>query len=481
MKKFISLFLSIILTLSVFIPYTASAQVFAVASSGVISVEMSTFPNETEYNTPLTFTVVTDTNTSKVKIQRSNGDIFTIANTENGFLDYTDNGSQRTWVISRPLQVMLNDDFIISAGNSSYDYSSEVMSVLKNGTVISGKPTIEEASESFIEMMGAGWNLGNTLDAHGEWIELYTDNTPTDYETAWGKPVTTKAMIDTIKEKGFKTLRVPTTWAQHLDENNIIDADWMARVKEVVDYGIDNGMYVILNIHHEESYWLSVDGSKNYAQMEATLTAIWTQISNEFADYNKHLIFEVMNEPRNYDCDDEWTGNASSYALINDLNAAALETIRSTGGNNATRLVMLPTYAASSSAAPLDAMVVPDDENVIISVHAYTPYSFCTDSTSAYTSSVESTLDKLFERLKEFRDAHNNVPMVLGEFGCHKKDDVNNRILWMEKYVSSAKALDIPCVIWDNGNDDEFCIFNRSTLTWNDEEYVDTMLSILNS
>ena len=126
-------------------------------------------------------------------------------------------------------QLMLPDDFIITAGNGYYDYSDNIMSILKDGTVINGKPVIEDdgeiAPDSFVKTLGAGWNLGNTLDAHGEWIELYTDNTPADYETAWGKPITTKEMIDTVKAKGFKTLRVPSRMMERISPGgNVVTA-----------------------------------------------------------------------------------------------------------------------------------------------------------------------------------------------------------------------------------------------------------------
>ena len=120
--------------------------------------------------------------------------------------------------------------------------------------------------------MKIGWNLGNSLDATGGY-----GYTGLRTETSWGNPKTTKVMIDTVKAKGFNTVRIPTTWYPHLDDNNNIDSEWMARVHEIVDYAVSNDMYVILNVHHEE--WVNVDQftDATYAEAEKKLSAIWHQ------------------------------------------------------------------------------------------------------------------------------------------------------------------------------------------------------------
>jgi aryl-phospho-beta-D-glucosidase BglC (GH1 family) len=147
------------------------------------------------------------------------------------------------------------------------------------------------------ENMKIGWNLGNTMDAKASDINGDLATAGVETETAWGCPKANQTLFDALKAKGFNTVRIPTTWFQHLDSDNNIDPAWMARVKEVVDYGIKNDMYIILNVHHEN--WINRKDLLNaYDDIQPKLMKIWTQIATEFKDYDQHLIFECMNEPR---------------------------------------------------------------------------------------------------------------------------------------------------------------------------------------
>ena len=239
-------------------------------------------------------------------------------------------------------------------------------------------------SMELIGEMKTGWNLGNTLDST---ITNPTGSeTPTDWETAWGQPVTTKAMIDSVKAQGFNVLRVPVTWEGKFGEapDYTIKADWLARVKEVVDYGIDNDMFVILNMHHEEWHMPTAD---NEESAEKILRALWAQIADYFKDYDEKLIFEGMNEPRLKGTPMEWNGgNQEAREVINQLNAAFVETVRASGGNNEKRHLMIPTYAASTMDSVLNDFVIPNDDKVIVSVHAYLPYTFALADNASGTS-----------------------------------------------------------------------------------------------
>lgn len=337
-------------------------------------------------------------------------------------------------------------------------------------------PAVENplTASQLISEFQIGWNLGNTMDSWGEWIGNLQE--PSKYETAWKNPVTTKAMIDKVRASGFKAIRVPATWYQHIDASGKVDSAWMARVKEIVNYGIDNGLYVILNTHHEDA-WITLDGSIPYETMSAKLQALWTQIAQEFSGYDEHLIFEVLNEPRNVGGSDEWVGSYSSCMLLNRLNSAALKAIRSTGGRNLTRCVMLPTYAAGVNELVLSSMEVPSDPYTIISVHAYTPYDFCTAPSKAYDSGVERAVQQMFEFLKDFKQTHNDVPIILGEFGCYRKINPADRVLWVKEYMKNAKSLGIPCFIWDDGTTGNYGLLNREECKWADEAYVNAMVS----
>ena len=207
--------------------------------------------------------------------------------------------------------------------------------------------------------MGAGWNLGNSLESSYN-------------ETYWGNPATTKEMIDDIAQRGFNTLRVPVRWDDHYTNASAytIDSSYMDRVEEVVNYGLDNDMYVILNVHHNDLQ----HNVPNTDVISAELTAIWGQIGKRFKNYGDKLIFEVNNEPR---CEDDWTGTAAYYESVNQCNEAARAAIRATGGNNTDRLVMLPTYCASGDYAKAAAWTKnADDDMIAVSIHAYLPFDF---------------------------------------------------------------------------------------------------------
>ena len=221
-------------------------------------------------------------------------------------------------------------------------------------TVHAAGGTNKTATE-VVKDMTVGWNLGNTLDSVGQKSSFpYTMS----LETFWGNPKTTKEMIDEVAKAGFNTVRIPVSWGQYTTGDNYEIPDFfMERVKEVVDYCIANDMYVILNTHHDitSEYCFYVPNNANKSRSEAYFKSVWTQIANEFKDYDYHLIFETMNEPRLVGHGQEWwfpRNNPSSdiqeaIECINDYNQVSLDAIRATGGNNADRCVMVPGYDAS--------------------------------------------------------------------------------------------------------------------------------------
>lgn len=344
------------------------------------------------------------------------------------------------------------------------------------------------------EEMQIGWNLGNTLDAYmSDANQQPLESYGLDSETCWGNPRTTQAMIDAVKAKGFNTIRVPVTWFQHVDKNNgyKIDDAWMARVKETVDYCYNNGMYVILNLHHEELYTNRSTLGSDYEEITGFVCALWKQIANTFKDYDQHLVFEIMNEPRAKGTDHEWWGPTQAETdTINKINADALEVIRGTGDdNNDTRLVMMPGYCASSDTTMMTKIVVPDDDFVAVSVHAYTPYDFTMNPevkdhstfTEAYAANLTSVLDGI---RKTFSDK--DIPVVLGEFSASNYNNTDARVEWATAYITQTKKMGIPCVLWDNnvaGNNggEAHGYLNRSNLTWYEgsETVVDTMMNII--
>lgn len=334
-------------------------------------------------------------------------------------------------------------------------------------------PSLELVKEIVI-----GWNLGNTLDATG-------GNNTLNSETSWGNPRTTKKMIDAVKEAGFQTLRVPTTWENHLGPgpDYMIDPAWLNRVQEIVDYGIDNDMYVILNMHHEEWHFPSYD---NLEDAKTILTKVWTQIAEHFQKYDEHLIFEGMNEPRMKGTNLEWIGgNEEARDVINQLNAAFVETIRSSEGNNPLRHLMIPCYAASSDPKTWADFIVPEDDKIIVSIHAYTPYNFALNKNGTSKWSLKNENDT-----RDINNLMNNLydnfvskgqPVILGEFGAMtKKDNLEDRIAWAEYYVKEATEKGIPCIWWDNGafygSGELFGLLKRMYLKWEYPEIVDALM-----
>ena len=350
-----------------------------------------------------------------------------------------------------------------------------------NAQALSGDTLKNADTEAILEDMGLGWNLGNSLDATG--------GSGLNTETSWSNPKTTQALIDKVKSLGFNTVRVPVSWGKHVSgDNYTIDSAWLARVKEVVDYCYKNDMYVILNIHHDTKSSASASGagyyprSSAYSSSEKFVTSVWSQMAEYFKDYDYHLIFETLNEPRLIGTGYEWWFNKWSIPsevkdaidCINKLNQKAVDTIRATGSNNRGRLIMCPGYDASIDGATVSGFKLPTDisgnkNRIAVSVHAYSPYNFAMNvgsgSTSSYTYSIKNELQDLFNTLKStFRDK--GIPVVIGEFGSTDKNNTAERVKWATDYTALAKKNNIPCVLWDNN---AFARYNGSSIVLNSE------------
>jgi endoglucanase len=285
-------------------------------------------------------------------------------------------------------------------------------------------------------------------------------------------------MIQLLVDTGFSTLRVPVTWEAFIGEapDYKIDTAWMNRVQEIVDYGIDIGLYVILNLHHEDWHFPS---EENYETAKAKLIAVWAQIAERFGDYSEKLIFESMNEPRMKGTGQEWTGGTpEARDVLNKWNAAVVETIRASGGNNAKRWLMVPTIAASGDLPALQGFVMPDDDRTIVSIHAYTPYNFALNTRSSANEfdpeNPQHTrdIDNLFNRLEEHL-LSKGYYVVMGETGCLNKENPEDRANWAKYYAEKSAEYGIPMVWWDNGiqaptrtGEESFGIMDRRNAEW---------------
>lgn len=328
----------------------------------------------------------------------------------------------------------------------------------------------ELSVKELVKNMRLGWNLGNTMDAVDDGIK--EASAPEAWETAWGNPVTTQQLITKIIDEGFNVIRYPVSWRNHIGEapEYNIDETWMNRVQELVDWAYCKGAYVILNIHHEGWHDTYYDNLKPASEK---LCKVWQQIAARFSDYDEHLIFEGMNEPRKCGTPWEWNGgDQEGWDVVNALNEVFVKTIRACGGNHSKRCLMVPGYAANCTVG-IRNLKVPEDDRVIVSVHAYEPVDFALNPKGCgIWDNDTGVIDTLMQDCRElFLDK--GIPVVIGEFGAAQKPAEGNeasRAVWAEYFVSKAAEQGIPCVWWDNGqfvgDGEPFGLIDRITLEW---------------
>lgn len=347
-----------------------------------------------------------------------------------------------------------------------------------------------------VNNMKTGWNLGNTMDANGK--------SGLASETSWGLPEVTKAQIDGIAASGFKTIRIPTSWANHfIDGKYTLDPLWIKRVRQVVDWAIEDGLYVILNDHHDnydneglvpygKGYYPS---SLNYNETLRFTKAVWGQISAAFNEgYDEHLVFEVFNEPRLRGHAHEWWYNPgcttckNGASSLNKMNKLAIETIRASGKNNKNRFIMVTALAASLNSYKADSSwVLPEDPTpgkLIISVHMYNPYPFAMENpgVSKFTQNLTYELQESFDYLNE-RFVSKGVPVVIGEYGATNKNNTEDRVQWFEYFVRESRKYGMCSCLWDNGDwkatntfEEKFGFYNRTEQTWYFPEITETII-----
>ncbi len=364
-------------------------------------------------------------------------------------------------------------------------------------------PTVEQAGTfnvpdnealRMIRDMKAGWNLGNTFDAYDDtgWFKA---KNPADMETAWVNVKTTPELIQAVYDAGFRTLRMPVSWHNHVDENDVIHPEWMARVREVADIALNLGMYVIVNVHHDNQEKYFYPDSAHYERSAAYLQSVWTQMAEAFADCGDHLILESMNEPRLVGTDHEWWWDGNDAACrdaadcINRLNQLFVDTVRATGGNNASRYLLVPGYDGSPWYASDEAFQLPEDtvdNRIIIEAHAYTPYSFCLDPNSTVrTFDLENAAQKAeildFMNALYKRFVSKGVPVLLDEFGAMDRNgNLQDRVNFTAFYVSAARVRGITCCWWDNhvfAGNEPFGLMERKTAQVKTPEIVEAFMA----
>jgi endoglucanase len=350
--------------------------------------------------------------------------------------------------------------------NDDYDYTTIPQTPPASNGPSTPEPFSNISATKLVADIKVGWNLGNTLDA----VKFGSNLPVPELETAWENPVTTKEMITAIKDAGFNAIRIPVSWTKCTDSDYNIREDWMERVTEIVNYAVDNDMYILLNTHHD-GYAFKLIG--NITASINAFRKIWEQIACNFQNYNEKLIFEALNEPRTSGSSAEWNGGTSAeHANLNEYYKVFVKIVRSCGGNNDKRFLMINSYAASGLSEAMKGLKIPADtaqNKIIVSYHAYEPYDFALNEKSSvktWNKSSGSDTSPITSRINLAYNlfVSNGIPVVIGEFGALDKDNESARAAWAEFYVKSAAEKGIKCFWWDNGGD--FKIFDRNNNTF---------------
>ncbi len=337
-------------------------------------------------------------------------------------------------------------------------------------------------SQQLVEDMTFGWNLGNTLDVcqadrdgDGKINEHVEAGEKVD-ETLWGNPKATKELFTSLKKNGVNAVRIPVTWRDHMDSNGNIDREWMDRVQQVVDYAYSQGMYVIINVHHDGGgdpkfgAWIIEESQKDYNTFLKKYKNVWNQIAERFKNYSDYLIFESMNE---VGFDTLYNKNkADAYNLINKINQDFVDIIRATGGNNAKRHLLIAGYYTDIERTCDSLYKMPDDKagRCILSVHYYTPWDFCTcDIKHTWgTNSEVWQMETLIGKMKKnFVDK--GIPVIIGEYAA-SGSDLSSCIFFIEKLNKLCSDYGIATFIWDSGSQ-----VNRKTYKWRTPQYLEAL------
>lgn len=339
------------------------------------------------------------------------------------------------------------------------------------------------SADEMVAEMGAGWNLGNTMDGH-------TGFTPN--ETLWQNVETTQMLIDAVHDYGFNTVRVPVTWGTMIDDENgyAINDKWMSRVQDIVDYCVSQDMYVIVNIHHdgaEQSGWLRV-GAEDQGPVQEKFAAVWKQIAERFKDYDEHVIFESMNEV--VGPSDSMDGIILDTQRIMDLNQIFVDTVRATGSNNAERWLSVPgryTNIENSTKEEVGFDIPKDtvDNRLFVAVHYYDWTFGMLENMNLTTWGLQSAeaLQRDFVKLYD-KFTSKGIPVIMGEYGCINKNNPADRAYHVEVVNRLGQMYGVVPVYWDQGwydrtvdpADFSYTLIDRNTGETIDKEVTDAIM-----
>ena len=387
-----------------------------------------------------------------------------------------------------PVRIEVSQDGATSSNGIYPDYNTNPIPADVTG--------MNSTAAELAAQISLGWNIGNSLEASGS-------------ETGWGNPVVTKDLIDLVKQSGFNAIRIPCSWDQHLSDPNIakINTEWLNRVKEVIQYCIDNDMYTILNIHWDGGWLENNITEASEEEVNAKQKAFWEQIATYLRDFDEHLLFASANEPNVED--------ATGMAVLTSYHQTFIDAVRATGGKNAYRTLVIQGPSTDiektnnlMNSLPTDTV----EDRMMVEVHYYTPWQFCgleedaswgdmfyywgngyhsiTDTTRNATWGEEDDLNNYFLLMKnQFVDQ--GIPVVLGEFSAMRRSTLTgdnltlhlaSRAYYHKYVVKQAKANGLLPFYWDNGgiNNHASGIFNRNDNTVFDQQVLDALIEGLN-
>ena len=315
--------------------------------------------------------------------------------------------------------------------------------------------------------MGIGINLGNTLEACGDWIadvdKQWGDGvlTVTEYETAWGSPVITQEMIQGMADEGFGVVRVPVAWSNLMDENYKISEDYDNRVHEIVDWVIEADMYCIINIHWDNGWVNTFPDNRNECMKR--YETMWTQIADSFKNYSDYLMFESQNEELGWESlwnpwgSDE--GKTESYALVNEINQKFVDVIRNSGGNNPERHLLISGYNTGIDRTCDSLFRMPDDpaNRMAVSVHYYTPAGFAILEEDAdwgkaiSTWGTDADFNELYYNMDMMKTNYidKGIPVIIGEYGCPTTNKEPESVrLFLSSVCKAAYERQLCPVLW---------------------------------
>jgi len=345
--------------------------------------------------------------------------------------------------------------------------------------------------DQILQKMAPGINLGNTLESLDTWdTPPYTDSK----ETVWGNPAATQLIFDAYAKAGFKSVRIPVSWGQYADAQGNIAPFWLARVKQVVDYALKAGLIAIINIHHDS---FVIPDNAHKADADAKMKNYWKQIATYFTDYDNRLLFAGTNEVHMPDVYSAPT--AENCTVQAGFNQDFVDAVRATGGNNASRTLVIQHYATNidwgldlchSATLPNDTIA----NRLMVEIHYYTPFDFVDGGTtwashwqwgalstntdpSTTPCCQESYVRDQMDRMKKAY-VDKGVPVIMGEYGASPKSTgpgagIKTYVNYWTGYVTyGAVQHGVVPMIWDTGD-----LIDRNTGVTKDSGVVDAIIS----